>query len=78
MTNLYLLSRLDRTGYDELISVVVAAMNQIEARIVAMTNAGLEGKETWCDVQSSTCVLIAENTSHVKANSVICRNFHAG
>lgn len=72
---LYLLEQVRRTvGYDETKSVVVRAENSKEARQLASTACGGEGKATWLSPKSSSCKRLPSYGMSV----VILRSFIGG
>lgn len=62
MRKLYLLTRIDVVGYDQLSAVVIRANSQKSARSYAAIYAGDEGPDFWKDKTKTTCeILTAEN-----------------
>lgn len=71
--NLYLVSRTDRVGYDEYDSMVVAAENEDDARLMKPYNADGYDWQDWTDhPETLTVELIGtalDNTSRVVITS---------
>lgn len=62
------------TDVDVVNNVLVRAGTKIQARKIAASVAGDEGKDAWIDAERSTCRLVPNEGSA----GVICRDYNAG
>lgn len=70
--NLYLLTRLEKTGWDEYHAKVIVAYNHANARELANLRTGDEGK-IWTDETKVACVEVSFNSP-----SIVWEDFKAG
>lgn len=74
---LYLLTRNDKTGYDEYLGYVIAADNETQARDIAAANAADEGVEVWNSQLDCNVTLLAINSTKREAG-IVLESFNAG
>lgn len=73
---IYLISRIDPAGYDEMNSCVVVAAGIDEALQLAASRAGDEGESFWLTSVRVKLELLGEAEN--PAARVVCRDFNAG
>lgn len=71
---LYLVERKGEVGYDELCGAVIIADSKKDARAMASTRAGDEGKSIWFSKKVKVSVI----GSHRSKPRIILRDFNAG
>ncbi len=75
--NLYLITRIDRTGYDDSAGYVIAAPRMSNARLIAASEAsGRADAETWLNQATSDGELLA--TGSKRPAGIVLRDFRAG
>lgn len=74
---LYLLTRNDKTGYDEYLGYVIAADTETQARDIAAANAADEGAEVWNSQLDCNVTLLALNSTKREAG-IVLDSFNAG
>lgn len=76
--NIYVLTRIGMTGYDEYSDFVVAAETEQRARKLAQERDRTAGNEsTWTDPTHSTCTAIGTALLFV-SEGIVAYSFHAG
>jgi hypothetical protein len=62
-TKLYQLQRkkTERISYDETRGMIVRATSPAEARVIASTHQGDEGREAWLDTSRTTCKVLSSD-----------------